>query len=43
MPTKIVICRLCGETFILEHRKPGLVDECPRCLAEKGLFIDPLV
>jgi hypothetical protein len=43
MPAKrTVICRECGEPFTLEPRKPGLVDECPRCLAARGSFVDPL-
>ena len=39
---KTIICRECGEPFALEPRKPGLVDVCPRCLAEKRTFIDPI-
>jgi hypothetical protein len=43
MPAKkTVTCRECGEPFTLEPRKPGLVDECPRCLAARGSFVDPL-
>ena len=43
MPAKkTIICRGCGEAFDLQPRKPGLVDECPRCLAAKTSFVDPL-
>jgi hypothetical protein len=39
---KIITCRECGEPFTLEPRKPGLVNECPRCLAARASFVDPL-
>src|ERR1019366_6003852 len=43
MPAKkTIICRECGEPFDLQPRKPGRVDECPRCLAAKGSYVDPL-
>lgn len=39
---KVMRCRICQEEFQLQLGKPGLANECPRCIAEKSIYIDPL-
>lgn len=39
----IKTCRHCGETFPLEiGKKRGYSDECPQCVLEKSIYVDPL-
>ena len=36
MPNPIKMCVICGEEFELLPNKPGLINQCPACVAPKG-------
>jgi hypothetical protein len=35
----MIKCRHCGDSFTALPGKPGFVDECPVCLAERNVFV----